>query len=250
MKRIFIYILLCGLITPIHSATSFPDNNNPAVAYLVKGIVDLDKSISESKQELYSLKMNWYNICVRYLQKDPNSFKKEDLESLINQTVEDIDGKELIDELSKALKEMKNYHYSPVPTPTLFAESQSQKNGKKTPSSNSQQKKGNKETEPSIPKDGKIEEDPTKDKPGNDKVVDNDKKENMEDTPPIDVPLVPTTTKDNSDGKDPAVSTPQKKDNTGTKEDKPEIKQPKKNDRGSIEEGKSKVSKQKDGGIK
>lgn len=249
MKRIFIYILLCGLITPIHSATSFPDNNNPAVAYLVKGIVDLDKSISESKQELYSLKMNWYNICVRYLQKDPNSFKKEDLESLINQTVEDIDGKELIDELSKALKEMKNYHYSPIPKPTLFVESQSKKNSKKTSSSNSQQKKINKDTEPSTPKDGKIEEDPTKEKPGNDKVVDNDKKENVVETPPVDVPPVPTT-KDDSDGKDPVVSTPQKKDDTGTRDGKPEIKQPKKTDRGSIEEGKSKVTKQNDGGLK
>ena len=195
-------------------------------------INELNGLIKQEEEKSFTLRTSWYNTCKAYLQK--RQFKAEELQSLINQTIPEIDGQELYDELLNAKNSLDSgneYQYKDIPAPT--------RNSVVTPtaSSNKKPKKNNKKENPVVDNDADKEDttpkqeepivtDPSKDRNGEDKpsapVVKKDS-DKEDETAPVTTPVV----------SDPKKSNPSKVE--------------KKRDKGDMEEGTSKKSKNKDG---
>lgn len=195
-------------------------------------INELNGLIKQEEEKSFTLRTSWYNTCKAYLQK--RQFKAEELQSLINQTIPEIDGQDLYDELLNAkncLDSGNEYQYKDIPAPT--------RNSVVTPTAslNKKPKKNNKKENPVVDNDADKEDttpkqeepivtDPSKDRNGEDKpsapVVKKDS-DKEDETVPVTTPVV----------SDPKKSNPSKVE--------------KKHDIGEMEEGTSKKSKNKDG---
>lgn len=69
---------------------------------LMSDIDKLEALILKEKEKCDSLRSSWYNTCVGYLKK--GEFKADELNLLIKQTIPEIDGQELLNELIRAQK--------------------------------------------------------------------------------------------------------------------------------------------------
>ena len=121
-------------------------------------INELNGLIKQEEDKSFTLRTSWYNTCKVYLQK--RQFKAEELQSLINQTIPEIDGQELYDELLNAkdcLDSGKEYQYKDIPaptrnsvvTPTASSNQKPKKNNKKDDGNKNTDKKNDKKTPPS-----------------------------------------------------------------------------------------------------
>lgn len=173
---------------------------------LLTQIKELNNSIMQEEEKAYALRLSWYNTCKEYLQK--GELRAEELESLINQTVPEIDGQDLFEELLRAkqcLNSGKEYWYKEIPAPTWDYE-----------------------VDPVAPssQDEPILTDPSEDRPGETKpgapVVNKDT-DNDDETNPVITPVMP----------DPRTVNPSKVE--------------KRRDKGEMEEGTSKKPKNNDG---
>ena len=217
-------------------------------------INELNSLIKQEEDKSFTLRTSWYNTCKVYLQK--RQFKAEELQSLINQTIPEIDGLELYDELLNAkdcLDSGNEYQYKDIPapnrksvvTPTASSNKKPKKNNKKNDGNKNVDKKNDKKTPPSNDKKENI-------------VVDNDA-DKKDTTPKQEEPIVTDPSKDRN-GEDKPSAPVVKKDSD--KEDEtvpvttPVVSDPKKSnpskvekkrDKGEMEEGKSKKSKNNDG---
>ena len=212
-------------------------NEDPYIKYLNDSIAKIDVSINAKRNELYNLKVEWFETCVKYLNQDQRQFKKSELKRLIEQTVEKVDGKELLTELRKAYECVDKgtvYHYQEIPRPiykgaALKHESAMNNNHKKQVK------------EPTQAEDGKrINTEDDKPDPSKDTLVVDDKKDNQDGDGKVlkDEKETPNPKDEKKDE--------EKKDN---KKDQDSAQKKKEIDRGSFEGGKSKGNKSKDGGL-
>lgn len=218
---------------------------------------ELNGLINQEEDKSFALRISWFNTCKAYLQK--KQFKAEELASLINQTIPEIDGQELYDELLRAKSCFdggEEYQYEDIPAPTrnsVVAPTSSAANKTKE---NNKKNDGDRKTSRDRNKNDR------KDPPSNDKkekpVVDNDA-DKREKTPKREEPIVTDPRKDRngedkpsapvvkraSDKKDETtpVTTPVASDSENFNPSKVE----KKRDKGEMEEGTSKKSKNNDG---
>lgn len=220
-------------------------------------IKELNGLIKQEEDKSFTLRTSWYNTCKIYLQK--RQFKAEELQSLINQTIPEIDGQELYDELLNAkdcLDSGNEYQYKDIPAPTRNSVVTPTASSNNKPKENSKKKDGNKNVDKNNKKKDK------KTPPSNDKkenpVVDNDA-DKKDTTPKQEEPIVTDPSKDRN-GEDKPSAPVVKKDSD--KEDEtapvttPVVSDPKKSnpskvekkrDKGEMEEGTSKKSKNNDG---
>lgn len=238
MKRLLLFLWLFGLLSNLSLMANVADEDDPAAEILRNRIIELDNSISEKQNQLVKFKKSWYDICVRYLKKDPSSFKKEDLESLYTQTDEEIDGEALKSELKKAMDLMKEYKYTPIPEPSDTVVTNTKKSKKKSSSSNSPEKKDNKEEINQAP----VEE--TVKKPVDGKVSDGETKDTVVKTPPVQ-----QTPKDTSDDNDSKNAESHENGDADAKKNKHEEKKTVKNDKSNMNNMEKSSNKGKDGNV-
>ena len=122
MKR-KIFLLISAIF--MSCTLSAEENGDVSLEQLKEQLQSLSMEINglrgdifAANNELYDLKLNWYNKCVSYLKSGKHT--KEDLESLISQSDESIDGKALCDELNRAFVcciKKQSYAYSEIPKP-------------------------------------------------------------------------------------------------------------------------------------
>lgn len=220
-------------------------------------INELNGLIKQEEDKSFTLRTSWYNTCKIYLQK--REFKAEELASLINQTIPEIDGQELYDALLDAkncLDSGKEYQYKDIPAPT--------RNSVVTPtaSSNNKPKEKNKKNDGKKNADNNNKKNEKKTPPSNDKkenpVVDNDA-DKKDTTPKQEEPIVTDPSKDRN-GEDkpsaPVVKKASDKEDETAPVTTPVVSDPKKSnpskvekkrDKGEMEEGTSKKSKNNDG---
>lgn len=218
---------------------------------------ELNNLIKIEEETSYKLRLTWFNTCKSYLQK--KQFKAEELQSLITQTIPEIDGEELYDELKRAkdcFDGGNEYQYKDIPAPTRNSVVTPMVSSDNKPKGNSKKKDGNKKVDKNNKKSEK------KTPPSNEKkenpVVDNDA-DKKDTTPKQEEPIVTDPSKDRN-GEDKPSAPVVKKDSD--KEDEtapvttPVVSDPpksnpskveKKRDKGEMEEGTSKESKNKDG---
>lgn len=201
-------------------------------------ITELNALIKQEEEKSYTLRFSWYNTCKTYLQK--GQFKAEELESLINQTIPDIDGQGLYDELlyaKECFDEGKEYQYEDIPVPTRDIVGAPVASSENKPKENNKRNGDDKNTKPVVDNDAEkkdktskqeepIVTDPSKDRNGEDK------------------PSVPVKEKvSDKDEKTTPVTTPIESDPKSSNPSKGE----KKRNKGEMEEGTSKKSKNNDG---
>lgn len=203
-------------------------------------IKELNGLIKQEEDKSFTLRTSWYNTCKAYLQK--RQFKAEELASLINQTIPEIDGQELYDELlyaKECFDEGKEYQYKDIQVPTrdivvtpvASSESKSKENNTRNDDDKNTDKKpvvdNDAEKMDRTPKQEEtIVTDPSKDRNGEDK------------------PSVPVKEKESDkDEKTTPVTTPMESDSKSSNPSKVE----KKRNKGDMEEGTSKKSKNNDG---
>lgn len=259
MKQLYIIILLlfpCGVFAQ-DDYNAVIRQQNGEISRLYEQIEEVNSFITKRKEELYILKLSWYNTCVKYLQE--GEFKQDELDILIRGTKSEIDGEDLLSELKRA-KDCSSsgisYEYNHVNPPSKESsvsnkssndkkkrivpkKDSSKKSEKKTPEVKDSEKKDKKDSNPPVEdpkspttpvatpevKDKPIESDPKKDKPGDEKVIVETPVKN--DNPPVE-PEAPKK----SEPVAPVKNTP------------------KKMDKGEMEEGMSKKSKNNDGSNK
>lgn len=220
-------------------------------------INELNGLIKQEEDKSFTLRTSWYNTCKIYLQK--RQFKAEELASLINQTIPEIDGQELYDELLHAkdcLDSGNEYQYKDIPAPTRDSVVTPTASSNNKPKENNKNNDGNKNANRNNKKTGK------KTPPSNDKkenpVVDNDA-DKKDTTPKQEEPIVTDPSKDRNGEDKPSAPVVKK---VSDKEDEtdpvttPVVSEPKKSnpskvekkrDKGEMEEGTSKKSKNNDG---
>lgn len=220
-------------------------------------IKELKGLIKQEEDKSFDLRTSWYNTCKAYLQK--RQLKAEELASLKNQTIPEIDGQELYDELLRAmvcLDSGNEYQYKDIPAPTRNSVVTPKASSNNKPKKNSKKKDGNNKADKNNKKNNK------KTPPSNEKkentVVDNDA-DKKDTTPKQEEPIVTDPSKDRY-GEDKPSAPVVKKDSD--KEDEtvpvttPVVSDPKKSnpskvekkrDKGEMEEGTSKKSKNNDG---
>lgn len=218
---------------------------------------ELNNLIKIEEENSYNLRLRWYNTCKSYLQK--KQFKAEELQSLITQTIPEIDGEELYDELKRAkdcFDGGNEYQYKDIPAPTMNSVVTPKASSNNKPKKNSKKKDGNNKADKNNKKNDK------KTPPSNEKkenpVVDNDA-DKKDTTPKQEEPIVTDPSKDRN-GEDKPSAPVVKKDSD--KEDEtspvttPVVSDPKKSnpskvekkrDKGEMEEGTSKKLKNNDG---
>lgn len=201
-------------------------------------INELNAFIKQEEEKNFALRLSWYNTCKKYLQE--SQFKAEELESLINQTILEIDGQELYEALIYAkgcFDGGKEYQYTDIPAPT--------RNSVVTPVASNKPKESDKKSNPPSNEN--------KEKP----VADNDA-DKMDMTPKQEEPIVTDPSKDRNGEDKPAapvvkndsdkndktspVTTPVVPDSKSAKPSKVNTR-----DKGEMEEGTSKKSKNSDG---
>ena len=218
---------------------------------------ELNNLIKIEEENSYNLRLAWFNTCKSYLQK--KQFKAEELQSLINQTIPEIDGQELYDELLNAkdcLDSGNEYQYKDIPAPTRNSVVTPKASSNNKPKKNRKKKDGNNKADKNNKKNNK------KTPPSNEKkenpVVDNDA-DKKDKTPKQEEPIVTDPSKDRN-GEDKPSAPVVKKDSdkedetapvttpvvSDTKKSNPS-KVEKKRDIGEMEEGTSKKSKNNDG---
>ena len=87
MKKKVIFILLlfpCGVFAQ-EDYNVIIRQQNGEISRLYEQIEEVDDFITKRKEELYNLKLSWYNTCVRYLQE--GKLKPDELELLIFQYI-------------------------------------------------------------------------------------------------------------------------------------------------------------------
>ena len=220
-------------------------------------IKELNGLIKQEEDKSFNLRSSWYNTCKIYLQK--RQFKAEELQSLITQTIPEIDGEELYDELLNAkdcLDSGNEYQYKDIPVPNRNSVVTPTASSNNKPKENSKKKDGNKNADKNNKKNDK------KTPPSNDKkenpVVDNDA-DKEDTTPKQEEPIVTDPSKDRN-GEDKPSAPVVKKDSDKEEETAPVTtpvvsdpknsnpsKVVKKRDKGEMEEGTSKRAKNNDG---
>ena len=203
-------------------------------------INELNALIKQEEEKNFTLRLSWYNTCKTYLQE--GQFKAEELESLIYQTIPEIDGQELYEALLYAKECFGGgieYQYKDIPVPTKNSVVTSVASTKEKP------KESDKKSNPPS--------NDNKEKP----IVDNDV-DKMDTTPKQEEPIVTDPSKDRN-GEDKPAAPIVKKDSA--KDDKtspvttPVVSDPKTStpskvktrDKGEMEDGTSKKSKNSDG---
>lgn len=207
-------------------------------------IKELKALIKQEEDKSFDLRTSWYNTCKVYLQK--RQLKAEELASLINQTIPEIDGQELYDELLNAkdcLDSGNEYQYKDIPAPTRNSVVTPTASSNKKPKKNNKKNDGNKITDKNNKKNDKKEN----------PVVDNDA-DKKDTTPKQEEPIVTDPSKDRN-GEDKPSAPVVKKDSDKEDETVPVVSDPKKSnpskvekkrDKGEMEEGTSKKSKNND----
>lgn len=211
-------------------------------------INELNGLIEQEEDKYFTLRTSWYNTCIIYLQK--RQFKAEELASLINQTIPEIDGQKLYDELVNAkdcLDSGNEYQYKEIPAPNRNSVVTPTASSNNKPKENSKKNDGNKNANRNNKKTGQ-----------KNPVVDNDA-DKKDTTPKQEEPIVTDPSKDRY-GEDKPSAPVVKKDSD--KEDEtapvttPVVSDPKKSipskvekkrDKGEMEEGTNKKSKNNDG---
>lgn len=203
-------------------------------------ITELNALIKQEEEKSFSLRSSWYNTCKTYLQK--GQFKADELESLINQTIPEIDGQELYDELlyaKECFDKGKEYQYKDIQVPTrdivvtpvASSESKSKENNTRNDDDKNTDKK------PVVDNDAeKMDRTPKQEEPI---VTDPSKDRNGEDKPSVPV----KEKESDKDEKTTPVTTPMESDSKSSNPSKVE----KKRNKGDMEEGTSKKSKNNDG---
>lgn len=217
---------------------------------------ELNNLIKIEEENSYNLRLTWFNTCKSYLQK--KQFKAEELQSLITQTIPEIDGEELYDELKRAkdcFDSGNEYQYKDIPAPTRNSVVTPTASSDNKPKKNSKKNDGNKNAD-NNKKDGR--KTPSSNDKKENPVVDNDA-DKKDTTPKQEKPIVTDPSKDRN-GEDKPSAPVVKKDSD--KEDEtvpvttPVVSDPKKSnpskvekkrDKGEMEEGTSKKSKNNDG---
>lgn len=259
MKQLYVFILLlfpCGVFAQ-EDYNAIIRQQNGEISRLYEQIDEVNNFITQRKEELYNLKLDWYNTCVRYLQE--GKIKLDELELLIRGTKSEIDGDALLLELKRAMDcsaSGKPYEYKNVNPPSKESlgsnkggkdkkkrlvpkEESSKKSEKKAPEVKKPEQKEKKDLKPPVEepknpttpvtnpevKEKPIESDPKKDKPGDEKAI------------------VETPVKNENPPVEP--KTPKKSEPVA-----PVKTSPKKADKGEMEEGMSKKSKNNDGSNK
>lgn len=224
-------------------------------------ISELDSLINQEEEKFFALRSYWYKTCRGYLQE--RQFKAEELQSLINQTIPEIDGQELYDELLYAkdcLDSGNEYQYKEIPAPTRNSVVTPTTSPENKPKENNKKNDGEKKAEKNNKKNDKKNDKKTP--PSNAKkenpVVDNDA-DKKDKTPKQEEPIVTDPSKDRN-GEDkpsaPVVKKDSDKEDETTPVTTPVVSDPKtsnpskvekKRDKGEMEEGTSKKSKNNDG---
>lgn len=220
-------------------------------------INELNGLIKQEEEKSFTLRTSWYNTCKAYLQK--RQLKAEELALLKNQTIPEIDGQDLYDELSRAmvcLDSGNEYQYNDIPAPTRNSVVTPTASSNNKPKENSKKNDGNKNANRNNKKTGK-KTPPSDDKKEN-PIVDNDA-DKKDTTPKQEEPVVTDPSKDRN-GEDkpsaPVVKKDSDKEGETVPVTTPVVSDPKKSnpskvekkrDKGEMEEGTSKKSKNNDG---
>lgn len=203
MKLLKVIMIMAVSILPLSTAAQdVSDLVKLADEYnqLETQINELNALIKQEEDKSFTLRSSWYNTCKSYLQK--RQFKTEELDSLINQTIPEIDGQELYEELIYAKRCFdggEEYQYKDIPAPTRNSvvtpvdstKNKQKKNSKKTDGDKNKKKDKKKSSSNENNDNPIVDNDADRPKQEDPIVTDSDADRNREDKPAA--PVVETT---------------------------------------------------------